>query len=75
VSAAVVIAFAKSLPFILLLAPKTIVVFDIRVPLTDELAPVVKLAHSQNISQTSASLVSKISTPAAVDNAPTALKT
>ena len=72
--AAVVIALANSLPLILLSAPKVIVDVAITVPFRDVFAPVVKLAHSQAISQANAPLLNTISTDAAVLNAPTTLK-
>jgi hypothetical protein len=71
---AVVIALEKSLPLILLSAPNVIVDVVITDPFRDVFAPVVKLAHSQAISQANAPLLNTISTDAAVLNAPTTLK-
>jgi hypothetical protein len=64
----------KSLPFILLSAPKVIAELAITVPFKETLAQVVKLSGTHVISQADAPLSNKTSIDAAEVNAPTDLK-
>jgi hypothetical protein len=69
-----VIKFPKSLPFIVLFAPKVKVVLDINVPLKFTPAPVTQVDPIKTISQDDAPLVNKILIHAVTSNAAGHLK-